>query len=456
MRKIAEQIFLAAVENVLPDRLIAQQIRMEDSLLQIAGRTFPLSKNGRVYVLAAGKAAALMAKETEKIMGDLITDGHVVTKYGHGSRLRHLTLTEAGHPLPDAAGVEATRRMLALARQAEKDDLVICLISGGASALMADIPEGATLDALKQASDLLVRCGADISEINAVRKHLSGVKGGQLAKAAAPATVITLILSDVIGNTIDVIASGPTAPDSSTFADALAVIRKYALEDRFPAVLLDHLRQGAAGLLPETPKPGDPVFSHVYNHIIGSNLLALEAAARKAGELGFEARIITDALQGDYSVAADFILRTIEEATQPNHAKPLCLLFGGEPTLQVSGSGLGGRNQHLALRLATRLDSAGDITILCAGTDGTDGPTDAAGAVVDSRTLSDARERHIDTFDYLSRFDSYHFFRQVGGHIVTGNTRTNVMDMVVVLLLSSQMKQSFLHISTGDRITKIF
>lgn len=244
MRKIAEQIFLAGVEHVLPDRLIAQQVNREGSLLHIAGRTYPLSPDGRVYVLAAGKAAALMAKETENIMGDLITDGLVVTKYGHGSMLSRLTLTEAGHPLPDAAGVEATRRMLALARRAEKDDLVICLISGGASALMADVPEGATLDDLTQASDLLVRCGADISEINTVRKHLSGVKGGQLAKAATPATVITLILSDVIGDPLDVIASGPTAPDSSTFADALTVIGKYALGDRFPAMLLDHLRRG--------------------------------------------------------------------------------------------------------------------------------------------------------------------------------------------------------------------
>ena len=433
MRKIAEQIFLAAVESVLPDRLIAQQIRREGRLLQIAGSTFPLSTNGRVYVLAAGKAAALMAQETERIIGEIITGGHVVTKYGHGSRLSHLTLTEAGHPLPDAAGVEATRQMVALARQAGKEDLVICLISGGASSLMADMPVGATLDELKQASDLLVRCGADISEINAVRKHLSGVKGGQLARAAAPATVISLILSDVIGDTIDVIASGPTAPDSSTFADALAVIRKYALEDRFPAVLLDHLHQGAAAMLPETPKPGDPAFNKVQNHIIGSNRQALEAAARKAEELGFEARIITDRLQGDYSDVADLILHTIEGASPHDHEKTRCLLFGGEPTLKVTGSGLGGRSQHLALRLATQIAGREGITLLCAGTDGTDGPTDAAGAVVDSHTLSDAEEKQIDAADHLSRFDSYHFFRQAGGHIITGNTRTNVMDMVVVL-----------------------
>jgi hydroxypyruvate reductase/glycerate 2-kinase len=437
MRTIAEQLFLAGVESVLPDRLIAQQLQREYDRLQIAGHTFHLTQSGRIFVLAAGKAAALMAMETEKILGDLITDGHVVTKYGHGSRLSHLTLTEAGHPLPDASGVESTRRMLALARQAGKDDLVLCLLSGGASTLMADLPGEATLEDLKQANDLLVRCGADISEINTVRKHLSAVKGGQLAAAATPATVISLILSDVIGDTIDVIASGPTVPDSSTFADALAVLEKYALGVLFPATLLDHLRQGAAGLLPETPKAGDPVFGNVHNHIIGNNRLALEAAAHKAGELGFETCIITDSLQGDYTEAADFILRTLVHASRQNpDRKPLCLLFGGEPTLKVSGSGLGGRNQHLALYLATRLDPGEEITLLCAGTDGTDGPTDAAGAIIDRNTLLCAKHKNIDAVEFLSRFDSYHFFQQAGGHIITGNTRTNVMDMVVVLYLS--------------------
>lgn len=433
MRDLAEQIFLAGVERVLPDRLIAQQIKRDGDQLQIAGSSYPLSRFRRVYLLAAGKAAALMARETERIMGEIITDGHVVTKYGHGCNLQRLTLTEAGHPLPDAAGVRGTGRLLALACQAGRDDLVLCLISGGASSLMADLPEGATLEELKQANDLLVKSGADISEINTVRKHLSGVKGGQLAAAAAPATVISLILSDVIGDPPGVIASGPTAPDSSTFADALAVIRKYQLEELFPSPLFDHLQRGVAALIPETPKPGDPLFMNVHNHIIGSNRLALEGAASKAGELGFETHLITDSLQGDYTAAAGFILRTIGHHSKMEQGKPLCLLFGGEPTLKVSGSGLGGRNQHLALYLATHFEGRSAITLLCAGTDGSDGPTDAAGAVVDNRTLTDAEERHIDAFDHLSRFDSYHFFQQAGGAIITGNTRTNVMDMVVVL-----------------------
>ncbi|MDD2512947.1 MAG: glycerate kinase [Proteiniphilum sp.] len=432
MRKIAEQIFLAGVESVLPDALIRSQLNMEGNRPVIAGHSVPLP--GSIYLLAAGKAASLMAQAAEEILGNRITEGHVVTKYGHGLPPGRLFLSEAGHPLPDAAGVKATRKMLAIARQAQADDLVLCLLSGGASSLMADLPEGCSLEEVIRGNDLLVRCGADISEINTVRKHLSAVKGGQLAAAAAPATVISLILSDVVGDDPGVIASGPTAPDNSTFADALAVIRKYELDDRFPVPLLSHLHRGAAGMIPETLKPGDPLFRHVHNRIIGNNRLALEGAARKAAKLGFEARIITDTLQGDYIDVADFILRTIGTHRSPDHLRPLCLLFGGEPTLKVSGNGLGGRNQHLALHLATQIGSDSGITLLCAGTDGTDGPTDAAGAVVDGHTLSEARERHIDAADHLSRFDSWRFFRQAGGHILTGSTRTNVMDMVVVLI----------------------
>ncbi len=434
MRKEAEQIFLAGVDSVLPDKLIDQQIRRESDLLMVAENRFLLSRLRHIYLLAAGKAAALMAKETEKILGNLITDGQVITKSGHGMPLGRLTLTEAGHPIPDRHGVEATQQMLDIAHKAGKDDLVICLISGGASALMADYPEGATLEDLKKVNELLVRCGADIAEINTVRKHLSAVKGGQLARAAAPAQVVSLILSDVIGDRTDVIASGPTVPDPSTFADALTVIKKYALGEQFPASMLMHLHKGDEGLIPETPEPGDPSFANVQNHVIGSNRLALEGAAREARALGYETHIVTDKLQGDYTEAAGFILNHIQQQILQDTRTPRCLLFGGEPTLKVTGNGLGGRNQHLAFWLATKITHLKNITILCAGTDGNDGPTDAAGAVVDQDTISSAHALQINASDYLSRFDSYHFFQQAGGHIVTGNTRTNVMDMVVVLV----------------------
>ena len=434
MRKKAEEIFLAGVDSVLPEKLIQTRIKRSGDVLQIAGKSYLLSRFRHMYVLAAGKAAALMAKETERILGDKITGGHVVTKYGHGADLKYLKLTEAGHPIPDAEGVKGTREMLDIARQTVEDDLVICLISGGASALMADFPEGTTLDDLKLANELLVKCGADITEINAVRKHLSNVKGGQLAKTLYPATTVCLILSDVTGDRLDVIASGTTVGDTSTFADAWAVIEKYSLENSFPPRMLNHLKNGLTGLISETPKPDDVIFRSVHNFIIGNNLLALEGASRKAQELGFETHIITDKLKGDYTHVAGFILKTIGNYQQAIRNKPVCLLFGGEPTVKVSGDGLGGRNQHLALYLSTKIDHEKHITILCAGTDGTDGPTDAAGAVVDNETMATAVKKNIDPRVFLQNYNSYHFFQQTGGHVITGNTRTNVMDMVVVVI----------------------
>lgn len=433
MRKIAEEIFLAGVESILPEKLIQSQVKLSGDVLQIAEKKLPLSTFSHIYVLAAGKAAALMAKEVESILGDKITGGHVITKYGHGTELKYLTLTEAGHPIPDAEGMKGTEQLLDIARKANENDLVICLISGGASALMADFPKDATLDDLKRTNELLVKCGADITEINTVRKHLSKVKGGQLARAIYPATCVSLILSDVIGDRLDVIAFGPTVGDSSTFSDAMAVIEKYSLKDSLPATMLHYLHEGTKGFIPETPKPDNPIFQKVQNYVIGSNRIALESAAKTATELGFKSHIVTDSLQGDFTEVADFILKEIE-----NHAsvgnKPVCLLFGGEPTVKVSGNGLGGRNQHLALYLSTKIDQEKDITILCAGTDGTDGPTDAAGAVIDNETIANAARKNINQQIFLQNSDSYHFFQQVGGHIITGNTGTNVMDIIVALI----------------------
>lgn len=432
LREKAEQIFLAGVEGVLPDKLIRSQIKLSGDELQIAREAFHLERVKNIYVLAAGKAAALMARETENILGNRITDGHVVTKYGHGAALKYLTITEAGHPIPDAEGVKGTQKILDIARKATEGDLVICLVSGGASALMTDLPENITLEDLKTTNQLLVKCGANIAEINTVRKHLSRVKGGWLAKTLYPATTVCLILSDVIDDRLDVIASGPTVGDSTTFAEAMEIIEKYSLKNDLPFSILQYLQDGSRGLIPETPKPDNPVFKNVNNHIIGNNRLALESAASKAHQFGFETHIVTDSLQDDYTVVADFILQTIEQYRKNKSSETTCLLFGGEPTVKVSGNGLGGRNQHLALYLSTKTE-AENITILCAGTDGTDGPTDAAGAIVDSKSRKIALEKQINPKVFLENSDSYHFFQQVGGHIITGNTRTNVMDIVVVL-----------------------
>ncbi len=433
MKKIAEQIFLAGVAGVLPEELMQSQVKLSGDLLQIAEKRFPLSRFRHIYVLAAGKAAASMGKGAETVLGDRITSGHVVTKYGHGTNLKYLTLTEAGHPIPDAEGVKGTQKIVDIARKATEKDLVICLISGGASALMADFPEGVTLNDLKRTNELLTKCGANITEINTVRKHLSKIKGGQLARMLFPATTVCLILSDVVGDRLDVIASGSTVGDSSSFADALTIIDKYSLQDPLPSPVLHYLREGVAGSVPDTPKPDNPIFQNVHNYIIGSNGIALKSSAQKAVELGFETHIITDSLQGDVTEAANFILKTIENQ-KPAGNKPVCLLFGGEPTVKVSGNGLGGRNQHMALYLATKICCKKGITILCAGTDGTDGPTNAAGAVVNYETATKSVEKGIDSNRYLANCDSYRFFQQVGGHILTGNTGTNVMDIIVAIV----------------------
>lgn len=433
MKKIAELIFFAGVNGVLPEKLMQSQVKLSGDLLQVAEKRFPLSRFRHIYVLAAGKAAASMSRGVEKVLGDKITNGHVVTKYGHGMNLNYLTLTEAGHPIPDAEGVKGTQKIVNIARKATEDDLVICLISGGASALMADFPEGVTLDDLKRTNELLTKCGANITEINTVRKHLSKIKGGQLARILFPATTVCLILSDVVGDRLDVIASGPTVGDSSSFADALTIIDKYSLQNRLPSSVLHYLLEGADGSIADTPKPDNPVFQNVHNYIIGSNGIALESSAKKAVELGCETHTVTDSIQEDVTETANFILKTIDNQ-KPTGNKPVCLLFGGEPTVKVSGKGLGGRNQHLALYLATKICCKKNITILCAGTDGTDGPTDAAGAVVDYETATKAVEKGIDPNHYLSNCDSYRFFQQVGGHIITGNTGTNVMDIIVAIV----------------------
>ena len=435
IRTIAEQIFLSGVEGVLPDKLIRTQVKVIDNTLYISNLQFSLVDFNHIYVIGAGKASALMAKEIESILGANISKGHIVVKYGSACQLKVIKITEAAHPTPDLNGVFATNEILKIANQAGENDLVICLISGGGSSLLADFPENSTLDDLIATNLLLLKSGADIKEMNTVRKHLSKVKGGQLAKAIYPAKLVSLILSDVIGDPIDVIASGPTSPDLSTFEDAMIVLEKYKLSEELPISMINYLKKGILNLVPETPKVGDPIFLDARNLIIGSNRIALEAAKNKAVELGFNTFILTDKLEGDLIKAAEYVIETALRIKNDSQLKkPVCLLFGGEPTIKVTGKGLGGRNQHLALYCATKLKGKEGITILCAGTDGNDGPTDVAGAIVNSQTVSLAMSGNIDSQMYLDAYDSYHFFKQTGEHIITGSTLTNVMDIIIVIV----------------------
>jgi len=435
MKKMAAQLFLAGVECVLPDQLIQSHVSRMGEVLLMAGQSFSLSTFSHIYVIGAGKASASMAKGLEAVLGNRIDRGLVIVKYGHACALDRIEVCEAGHPVPDANGVKATEELMKLVRMAGETDLVICLISGGASALLADYPEGFSLDDLRRMNDLLLKSGADIREMNAVRKRFSKIKGGQLAKAIFPATSVSLILSDVVGDPVDVIASGPMSPDASTFDEAMQALERYHLVDDLPVSVIRYLQDGVLQKIQETPKADDPVFKTAYTRLIGCNKMALDAVRLKAMDNGFDVRILTSDLHGDLVKTADWLLAEVVRIQQdPAIHKPVCLLAGGELTIQVTGHGYGGRNQHLALYAATKIKGLKGVTFLSAGTDGTDGPTDAAGAVVDGETVDEAGCRQIDAMAYLEAFDSYHFFEQAGGHILTGPTMTNVMDLVIVLI----------------------
>lgn len=434
-REIAEQIFLAGVQSVRPDFLIKSKIRLINDILQIADLQFDLRRIQNIFVIGAGKAGTFMASELEHLLGNRITEGHIIVKYGYTSVLERIKITEAGHPYPDENGLAATREIIKLAKKAGKNDLVICLLSGGGSSLLWDCPEGFTTEDLMKVNKLLVNSGAGIHEINAVRKHLSGVKGGRLARIAQPAKLVSLILSDVIGDPPDVIASGPTAPDPTTYVDAIEVLDKYDLKHLLPEKISDYLYAGATGKIEESPKPGDELFRNTHNVIIGSNRMALENAAQKALEYNLNAIIVEDQLQGDVVSVSEFLVETaLKYRADTNETKPVCILYGGETTVKMTGKGEGGRNQHLAMLCAVLLEGNPGITILCGGTDGSDGPTKAAGAVVDSETMVYAASKGIDAANYLREFNSYNFFRKVSGHIITGPTMTNVMDIIVMIV----------------------
>jgi glycerate 2-kinase len=390
-----------------------------------------LARFDRVFLVSVGKAAVEMAAAVEEFLGSRLTGGVVVTKYGHATRALRSRILESGHPIPDEAGVAAAGAVRGLVSGLNARDLVVVAISGGASALLPAPAEPITLEAKQEATDLLLRAGATISELNAVRKHLSMLKGGRLAALAQPATVLGLLLSDVIGDRLDVIGSGPTAPDSTTYREAIAVLGKFDLLERVPPVVREHLEAGARGEIAETPKPGDPMFENVHNVVVGSNRLALEAAAERARALGYGVTILSSCVEGEAREVARTHVETLGQAAQCGER--VCILSGGETTVTVRAGGKGGRNQEFALAAAIAIEGRENVLVLSAGTDGTDGPTDAAGAMATGDTVWRARRLGLNARVYLAGNNAYEFFDALGDLIRTGPTGTNVMDIHVML-----------------------
>ena len=400
-------------------------------------RLYDLAQHSNLYVIGAGKATAKMALAVEALVGERIAGGIVIVKRGHTVPLRKVEVVEAGHPIPDQAGVNATETIIGLLRRTQKTDLILCLVSGGASALLSCPVVGLSLQDKQQTTQALLNCGARIHEVNAIRKHISRVKGGRLAKLAHPSTVLSLILSDVIDDSMDNIGSGPTAPDSSTFADCLAIIDRYGVREIIPVAVSSFLKKGAVGEIEDTPKPGDPIFQKVQNLLIGNNQSALVAAKEKAEALGYNTLVLSSSIEGEArKVAMDHVVlaRDVLSSSSPIRP-PACIISGGETTVAIQGNGLGGRNQEFALAAAIEIDGLEEVVVLSGGTDGTDGPTDAAGGIVDGTTAQRGRDKGLDAQDYLKRNDSYPFLKTVGDLLMTGPTLTNVMDLRLILIV---------------------
>lgn len=432
----AEEIFRAAITAASAYEAVKASIRLNSRTLRISSLSFDLKKIKRIFVIGAGKAASSMALAVEDAIGPLIAGGCIVTKYGHGRALKRIRTIEAGHPVPDVCGLAGSRELLSIAEGAGSGDIVICLLSGGASALLPAPAPGLTLKDEQRTTGLLLKSGASINEMNAVRKHLSLIKGGLLARAAYPGRVITLIVSDVVGDDLSTIASGPTAPDPSTYLDAISILKKYGLASKVSPAVIKRLRDGEKGKAEETSKPGDKLFGRVDNLIVANNSVALEAAKAKAEALGYNAVILSSTITGSVRDIAGFLSSVAIEVKKTGNPieRPACILMGGEPTLKVVGKGKGGRMQEFALESALRLSGEKGITVLAGGTDGTDGPTDAAGAIVDSNTVRRAGAIGLDAEAYLRKNDSYNFFKKTGGLLVTGPTGTNVMDVMMAIV----------------------
>jgi glycerate-2-kinase len=436
-RALALKSLESALNAVNPRQIIKSKLSLENSVLKVNEYSFYLKKIKNIYVVGGGKASGSMAEALEQILGKHITNGFVNVPHGSKHKTEVIKLHEASHPIPDEAGVEGTRCMLEIAEKAKKDDLIICLISGGGSSLMP-MPRGeiSIADKRKITEDLL-RCGATINEINTVRKHISHFKGGWLAKKAYPATILNLILSDVVGDPLDFIASGPTVPDSTTFSDAVKVLKKYGLWDKAPAFIKKVLSDGEKALIPETPKADDEAFKKAYNVVVGNNRFASLATCEHLKSAGLNTLLLTSTMEGEarhVGVILASIAREVFMSGNPI-TKPAGIIAGGETTVTVTGKGLGGRNQEIALAAALKLSNMDGVVVASLSTDGVDGPTDAAGAIADGKTLTRAAKMKLNPEEFLAENNSYDFFSRLGDLIFTGPTGTNVNDVSVIVVL---------------------
>lgn len=434
----AERILAAGLKAADPEKAVRRHVRRSGNLLRAGERTFDLGDIRNVWVLGAGKAAASMGRSLERILGTRLSGGFLVTKYGHGLALRKLDVLEAGHPFPDANSVIAGERFALLARSIAPGDLVFCLFSGGASSLLVFPAEGITLEDKVACTKELMAAGASIHDLNAVRKHLSILKGGGVARLLQGAFLVSLVLSDVVGDDRATIASGPTVGDGTTFSDCMDVIRRFGLLRRIPRSVLERFKEGMAGRIEETPGSSDPLFRGSGYVVVGNNAAACTAASNAARRMGYHSVVLTSGLEGDTGAAAGFHMSVMEEIVSHHRPvrRPACVISGGETTVKVMGKGMGGRNQEFVMHCVRRLANLGASCLVASlGTDGTDGPTDAAGAMADNSTL--ARSLKYGPFflrECIENNNSYEFFKRLDGLIVTGPTRTNVMDLRILLI----------------------
>jgi glycerate 2-kinase len=441
MKRMAKAIFSKALSAVDPSKILKERIRIERDHLSIkmegdSEKVFDLKAFHKIFLVGTGKASNSMAQAIEELFGDRMTKGVITTKYGHLLPLKEIQIIEAGHPIPDRKGYEGAKKIRRLLKESGPKDLVIFLLSGGGSALLPFPADGIELKEKQEVTQLLLDSGADIKEINTIRKHISRMKGGWLSKWAYPSTVIAFILSDVVGDQLDVIGSGPTVPDPSTFEEAWEILKKYDLLNEMAPSIQKHLQLGKEGKVEETPKPGEVVFERVYNILIGSNILALREARKEAESLGFNTVILSSSIQGETREASRFHTAMAKEVLSSGNPipRPACILSGGETTVTIKGSGLGGRNQEFVLAGALEISGIEKVVLLSGGTDGTDGPTDASGALADHTTVHRAKTMGLNPKAHLDNNDAYPFFQKLGDLLITGPTHTNVMDVRIILV----------------------